>query len=535
MMVLKKMNFGLDSIEKKLFRLRFAHIILAPVYILVFISSLNSCIPVTITAVAFYYTILQISVILVTLFLRLIRIERDAAFFFSTAAFFLFFSQDTMESFGLKEIYARWYLYGLAWVLFWGCAYATLKKIKLHKLNMVFSVSLFLLVAVNIYRIVSMSSIYSSSQNIAQRNIKDKTHNTQKRSIYHIYLDGFARKDVMKSLYGENNYFLEDELKQLGFYIAEGSNTNYTETVYSISSTLNMDYFENYKEKQNILYHSDLSRSICNSRALSILKKTGYNTVAFQNGAYYDLEPAVNEYIDPLETKWHRNTLLDSVYFSVLRRKAILCPSLLDKQLSFCQSHSARILNMFDYVEHFSTKPGNYYFVHFVCPHPPFVFDENGNYIEDNMSQNNLSDGFDYTRGDNKRIDNYRALYPKQAAFVAKRVVALVKNILQKSKVKPIIIIQSDHGPGSHWIRSSFADTDMSERKAIINAYYFPGVALDLSRDFSPVNTYRLLFNSYFGGNYTFLPNRTFFLEGKDYYSLPQFIEVDEHNQKVGK
>ncbi|MGE4537849.1 MAG: hypothetical protein AB7D37_12280 [Desulfovibrio sp.] len=535
MMVLKKMNFGLDGIEKKFFRLRFAHIVLAPAYMLVFISSLNSCMPVTITAIAFYYTALQISVILVTLFMRLIRIERDAAFFFSTAAFFLFFSQDTMEDFGLNEIHAKWYLYGLLWVLFWGCVYATLKKIKLYKLNMALSVSLFLLIGVNAYRIASMPSIYPSSQNISQHNIKDKIHNAQKRSIYHIYLDGFARKDVMKSLYGQNNYFLENELKRLGFYVVEGSNTNYTETVYSISSTLNMDYFENYKEEQGIRYNSDLSRSICNSRALSILKKTGYNTVAFQNGAYYDLEPAVNEYINPLENKWHRNILLYSVYFHVLRRKAIFWPTVLDKQSSFSQSHYARILNMFDYAEYFSTEPGNYYFIHFVCPHPPFVFDENGNYVEDSMKEHNINDGFDYTRGDNKRVDNYRALYSKQAVFVAKRVVALVKNILQKSEVKPIIIIQSDHGPGSHWKRSSFADTDIFERKSIINAYYFPGITLDLSRDFSPVNTYRLLFNSYFEGSYKFLPSRTFFLEGENCDSLPQFIEVDKHNQKVGK
>jgi len=44
-----------------------------------------------------------------------------------------------------------------------------------------------------------------------------------------------------------------------------------------------------------------------------------------------------------------------------------------------------------------------------------------------------------------------------------------------------------------------------------LNAYYLPGHEDELSPDISPVNTFRLIFDSYFGGNYDMLPNVSYF------------------------
>ena len=54
--------------------------------------------------------------------------------------------------------------------------------------------------------------------------------------------------------------------------------------------------------------------------------------------------------------------------------------------------------------------------------------------------------------------------------------------------------------------------TDLKERMSILNAYYFPDLKDNpLYPEITPVNTFRVLFNEYFGANYPLLPDRNFF------------------------
>jgi hypothetical protein len=68
----------------------------------------------------------------------------------------------------------------------------------------------------------------------------------------------------------------------------------------------------------------------------------------------------------------------------------------------------------------------------------------------------------------------------------------LVTEILANSKTPPIIIIQSDHG-------SRMAPEYYCR---IFNAIYFPGKSGKLFYEtLSPHNTFRLMFNEYFGAD----------------------------------
>jgi hypothetical protein len=86
-----------------------------------------------------------------------------------------------------------------------------------------------------------------------------------------------------------------------------------------------------------------------------------------------------------------------------------------------------------------------------------------------------------------------------------------IDEILKKSPRPPIILIQGDHGPGSRLIRDSVDRTCLFERISILSAYYLPDSALTIPPDISPVNSFRLVLDTYFGADLDLLPDRTYF------------------------
>jgi hypothetical protein len=68
----------------------------------------------------------------------------------------------------------------------------------------------------------------------------------------------------------------------------------------------------------------------------------------------------------------------------------------------------------------------------------------------------------------------------------------------------------------------------MTERFAILNAYYFPGSdGTELYDEISPVNTFRVIFNRYLGTEYELLPDKSYFSTGsRPYEFLPVSDEI---------
>ena len=62
--------------------------------------------------------------------------------------------------------------------------------------------------------------------------------------IYYIILDAYSGADVLDELYGLDNRPFLDSLRSKGFYVADDSHTNYTQTIFSVPSTLNFDYID---------------------------------------------------------------------------------------------------------------------------------------------------------------------------------------------------------------------------------------------------------------------------------------------------
>jgi hypothetical protein len=167
-------------------------------------------------------------------------------------------------------------------------------------------------------------------------------------------------------------------------------------------------------------------------------------------------------------------------------------------------------------------------FAHMICPHPPFVFDENGptdKYVG--------TKGVEFTDGSQNALPKevYVRAYAGQARYLDARLPVMVKALMDKYPAggKPIIILQRDHGPGSQWDAEDVEKTNTRERFSIFNAYYLPyGGNKMLYDSISPVNSFRVVLNYYFGQKLPLLPDKSYFTPWSHPY---KFIDVTGKGQ----
>jgi hypothetical protein len=111
----------------------------------------------------------------------------------------------------------------------------------------------------------------------------------------------------------------------------------------------------------------------------------------------------------------------------------------------------------------------------------------------------------------------YEHGYLQQLVFVNREILAAIDGILSNSKLRPVIIIQGDHGPGVYFDKGE--NTCLFERYSILNAYLLPGMDPEgLPADISPVNSFRFIFNAYLGTDFEMLPNRQYYSAGDSLY-----------------
>ncbi len=345
--------------------------------------------------------------------------------------------------------------------------------------------------------------------------------------IYYIVLDGYGRQDILQALYEFDNSSFLNDLAARGFYVAEESSSNYIQTMLSLSSSFNMDYLQTLKaDGARIENRGDLIEILENNKLRDLLAQNGYRLISFHNeykatissaDVYYDdSQTGVTQPVTAFES-----ILVDHSMARVLSHLPTFNRALIEMPYD---THRHHILSAFTKLQDVPALEGNYFvYAHIIAPHPPFVFDESGKVVSHDEPFT-LNDANYYMREHSQR--SYIAGYRRQIQYVNMRVLETIDVILSRSETPPIIILQGDHGPGAYLHWGSLEDTLPAERFGILNAYYFPDN--DYSRLYpgiSPVNSFRVVLNQFFDGEYALLPDRHYYSS----WSFPfDFVEVTD-------
>jgi sulfatase-like protein len=340
----------------------------------------------------------------------------------------------------------------------------------------------------------------STSQNISSAD-------SSNRDVYYILVDAYSRSDLlMEGVHLDTSDFIS-ELKKLGFYIPDCAQSNYDSTLPSMTATLSMEYLD----ALGIYYPADkmtIAPYLQRNLVMKHFKMMGYSTVAFKSlypwmeqedvtysydyfkdASGMDSQAALN-----FQYLFLRTTLVRPLIQLLESNRKMTVPPFLSLWIPVGNTLNSRNYRQYqqnvfalDTLQKMPDLPGKkFVYAHLLVTHQPFVFYPDGRF-HPFLAQ-------DYTA------------YRDQVIFANKRLLEIVKDLIAKSKPAPIIVIQGDH--------SYF---DGANRVKILNAYYFPeGGEKALYPTVTPVNTFRLIFNTYFGGQYPLLPDVSRYLDAGD-------------------
>lgn len=336
------------------------------------------------------------------------------------------------------------------------------------------------------------------------------------RNIYYIILDGYASSGTLKEVYDYDNQNFINYLIAKGFYVASKSRSNYAMTSLSLASSLNMKYV-NYltnmlgigSKDQTIVYQ--MTRD---SEVMNFLKSKGYMFVHFGSGwgptdrnRYSDLD-------------FHGN--ISNEFQMILIQTTMLIA--FERYFGFIRNPARnKVLFTFSKLsEVYKIKRPIFVFAHINSPHPPYYFGANGEPVPEaklKMSGHVWAD---------------KKNYLNQLIFINKKVEMLIDEILLRSEFPPIIILQADHGTSSTLYKADSGEewehpteNMIRERMTIFNAYYLPSGGNELLyNSITPVNTFRLIFDFYFGTNYGLLDDQSYY---SPYYRPYEFINATDN------
>jgi hypothetical protein len=315
--------------------------------------------------------------------------------------------------------------------------------------------------------------------------------------IYYIILDSYGRSDVIQRLYDYDNTGFIHSLEQQGFYVANCSQANYTQTELSLASSLNFNYLNalNSSLVPGNADRSPLWPLIMHSALRQYLKTLGYKTIAFATDYGWTEITDADIYLTPQTSIWELNSFQYALIQTtagriLLDEETLRLPNTPDDIIRRNTQFALEKLQSIP-----SIKGPKFIFVHLLSPHS-FVFGPNGESIAIDVSTMTPA--------------IFKQGYVDQLIFIDKQIENLMATIIANSSTPPIIIIQGDHGP---------AGAGPYERVSNLNAYYLPGHAGTLYNTITPVNTFRVVLDSYFGQNLPILPDISRYSTYQDPYN----------------
>jgi hypothetical protein len=321
--------------------------------------------------------------------------------------------------------------------------------------------------------------------------------------IYLIVIDSYSRDDIILDRFHYDNSPFSQALTNMGFVVPKCSMSNYTYTAYSMSSMLNMNYLEAFYPKINpnktSLDNTSFQAYIRNSLVRKNLTELGYKTVSFEmdypwveipDADYYyrsiSARSILADFLTPsdFDTELNQTTIL-----SILDDASAISPEikgnlsvmqrfenyLEQKVFKIGDKKYYQILDSLDNLEKLAKVPGpKFVYIHSTGLHGDFVLGPTGQF----------------------QLTGRVPGYENALIYMDNRMLEILPKLINDSRVPPIIILMGDHGV------APVSDARLSNYQAI----YMPGNGKNvIYPSITPVNTFRLIFNTYFNAQYRLL------------------------------
>jgi hypothetical protein len=318
---------------------------------------------------------------------------------------------------------------------------------------------------------------------------------SQRPDIYFLVFDGYARQDVLARYYGFDNGPFLDALRSRGFQVSTASSSNYNWTFLSLASTLNLDYVQSMLPGRLLPHEKDraaLYDAVRDNAVARFLRQRGYEIVHMRStwGA-----TSVNPYAD-FEIRCESGAYADE-FLRAVAESSWLGAFNTKGTVGLAECN----LSNFDSLGRIrSSGRPKFVMAHFILPHHPYLFDREGRILRDAM----VSNQFEFQ----KQLWEDRAAYRDQLQFVNSRILQLVDRLIAEDPAgPPILVIESDHGPGL--AKGLSGPEQYALRFANFGAYHLPGAPPDLMPgNGTAVNQFRRILSHYFGADLPPLPDR---------------------------
>jgi hypothetical protein len=312
--------------------------------------------------------------------------------------------------------------------------------------------------------------------------------------IYHIILDGYTSSMALRNFWSYDNP-IDSFLVKAGFFVANGSKSNYNFSPFCIASTFDMQYLNGAAPflgrdaknfyvgrlalERNLLFKSLRERKYQIDTYSMLLTDSLLNQLA-------EIAPS-----QPLD--WLRNQTIERLFLNIWVREKLkslffrtgLLPGSYLKSLRHLADYNEQALRHLRNVHNRQKRPGDgpvFSYVHFFLPHAPYLFDAQG---QIHLEKPLLG----------------KAGYLEQIKYTNTLIKDLVSTLLADSTRKKIIFIQGDHG-----YRDFDQLADPSDEFMNLNAvYFYNGNYKAFEGHCSPVNSFRVVFNEFFGANLALL------------------------------
>jgi hypothetical protein len=339
--------------------------------------------------------------------------------------------------------------------------------------------------------------------------------------IYYLIFDRYADDEVLSERFAYDNSPFLRWLEARGFRVPPQSTLNYARTGHSLASSLNMRYLDGLARRVGQTAGiGHVNRRLSGFLVARLLKSAGYRYV--QMGSWWHATKG-----DPLADDEYQFESLTE-FASVLYDTTVIAPIAerlgVLTRLDTRRTEWARRQWQFAALTRIGEQPGpKFVFAHLLTPHPPYVTDRDGGYVSEEQEAR----------------WSFERKYVEQVIYTNEEIKELVTHLLAVPKnERPIIVLQADEGPTPtriegnkvfDWTTASLDELEMKFK--LFTALYLPGlpeseVRRRIHPTFTPVNTFRLIFNLYLGGDFRLLPDRNYiFRDGEHPLDL---IEVTD-------